>query len=103
MPIGSQFVNQPSWTHDTVHPDKVVIDGLKFEFNHPNQTQQMIDALDGLVDSEDAAYDDIGEDLRQWKVAKRVKRAQFFQSYVATTVGIGDRMADLVDRYSGIL
>lgn len=69
MPIGSQFVNQPSWANHTAQPDKVIIDGHKFEFNHPNQTQQTIDTLDRLVDSEGAFYDDIGEDLREWEVA----------------------------------
>lgn len=66
--IGSQFVDKPSTAADTVLPDKVIIDGHKFEINHPNQSQETTDALDALVDSESTVYDNMDAALRQWEV-----------------------------------
>lgn len=62
-------MGEPSSATDTVQPDKVTIDGHHFEFNHPEQSQDHIDALDALVDSEDAKYEDIDAELKKWEVA----------------------------------
>ena len=69
VPISSQFVNQSSSAVDEVLADKVIIDNHMFEFNHPNQSQEIVDALDALVDSENIVYDSIDASLRQWEVA----------------------------------
>lgn len=68
VPTDSQYMDQ-SWSPtESVLPDKVMIDGHRFETNHPNQSQETTDALDAPVDLEDVVYEDIGANLRRWEV-----------------------------------